>query len=316
MTMSLVGRRVWVAGHRGMVGSALARRLAQEHCTLLTVDRTDVDLRDKLALTRWLADARPEVAVVAAGRVGGILANDSFPADFLYDNVAIAASVVDSAWRAGVAKLLYLGSSCIYPRLAAQPITENSLLTGTLEPTNEWYAVAKIVGVKLCQAYRRQHGCDFVAAVPTNVYGPNDNFHVRDSHVLPALMRRIHDAKESGAPSIALWGSGRPRREFMHVDDLADACVFLLQRYADEAVINIGSGSDLTITELAEAIAGVVGWTGTFTYDTSRPDGMPMKMLDGTRLRDLGWTAQVALVDGIRKTYDWFLANDGVRRTE
>lgn len=300
----LAGRRIWVAGHRGMVGSALVRRLKQEDCTLLTAGRTELDLRDGAAVAAWMRRERPDVVVLAAARVGGILANSSYPGEFIYDNLAIVTNVVESARQADVAKLLFLGSSCIYPKLAPQPIPEEALLTGPLEPTNEWYAVAKIAGIKLCQAYRQQYGLDFITAMPTNLYGPNDNFHPANSHVLPALMRRIHEAK--GQEEVSIWGTGTPRREFLHVDDLADACVFLLQHYSDASPINVGVGADVSIAELASAIATTVGWQGRFRFDTSKPDGTPRKLLDVSRLQGLGWQARIPLQQGLISTYDWF----------
>ncbi|HYD99257.1 MAG TPA: GDP-L-fucose synthase [Alphaproteobacteria bacterium] len=305
----LAGRRVWVAGHRGMVGGALARRLAGMGCAVLTADRAALDLRRQADVEAWLAAARPDAVVLAAATVGGIAANDSRPADFLYDNLMIEANVVEAAHRTGVAKLLLLGSSCIYPRDAAQPIREEALLSGPLEPTNQWYAVAKIAGIKLCQAYRRQHGRDFIAAMPTNLYGPGDNFDLGSGHVLPALMRRIHEAKAAGAPAVTVWGSGTPRREFLHVDDLADACVFLMERYSDEAAINVGTGRDIAIGELAERIAAVAGWRGRFEFDRSKPDGTPVKRLDVGRLSALGWRARIPLEEGLPATYEWFARN-------
>ena len=310
----LAGRRVWVAGHRGMVGSALLRRLAREDCEILTVARQDCDLRRQAAVERWLADARPDVVVVAAAKVGGILANAASPAEFLYDNLMIAANVIEAARRVGVAKLLFLGSSCIYPKLAPQPIREEHLLEGQLEPTNQWYAVAKIAGLKLCQAYRRQYGCDFISALPTNLYGPGDNFDPLTSHVVPGLIARMHAAKTAGAPEVEIWGTGRPRREFLHVDDLADACVHLLEVYDDEAPINVGCGADLTIAELAEKVRAVVGFTGRLRFDPTRPDGTPRKLLDVSRLSALGWQPRIPLDQGLAATYRWYLEHAGARR--
>jgi GDP-L-fucose synthase len=306
---SLSGRRVFVAGHRGMVGSALVRRLAREDCEVLTAGREEVDLRRQAPTEDWLSARRPDAVIVAAATVGGILANSTRPAEFLYDNLAIAANVVEASRRAQVAKLLFLGSSCIYPKLAPQPLAEDSLLTGPLEPTNEWYAIAKIAGIKLCQAYRSQHGCDFISAMPTNLYGPGDNFDLASSHVVPALMRKIDQAKQSGSETVEIWGSGTPRREFLYVDDLADACVFLIQHYNGYEHVNIGVGRDLTIRELAETIAGVVGYRGGFVYDRSKPDGTPQKLLDVGRLTALGWQATTSLQDGLRQSYDWYLAH-------
>ncbi len=303
----LAGRRVWVAGHRGMVGSALLRRLARAECEILAVAHQDCDLRRQAAVERWLADARPDVVVVAAAKVGGILANAASPAEFLYDNLMIAANVIEAARRAGVTKLLFLGSSCIYPRLAPQPIREEHLLEGQLEPTNQWYAVAKIAGLKLCQAYRRQYGCDFISALPTNLYGPGDNFDLMTGHVVPGLIARMHAAKTAGAPEVEIWGTGRPRREFLHVDDLADACVHLLEVYDDEIPINIGCGADLTVAELAEKVRAVVGFTGRLRFDATRPDGTPRKLLDVSRLSALGWQPRIPLDQGLAATYRWYV---------
>jgi GDP-L-fucose synthase len=300
------GQRVWVAGHRGMVGQALVRRLATESCELLTVERDQVDLRRQAEVERWMADARPELVFLAAAKVGGILANDSFSGEFLYDNLMIEANIIEAARRTGVAKLVFLGSSCIYPKLAPQPIPEEALLTGPLEPTNECYAVAKIAGIKLCQAYRRQYGCDFISAQPTNLYGPGDNFDLQSSHVLPALIRKAHEAKLSGATSMTVWGSGTPRREFLHVDDLADALVFLAKNYSDGVPINIGSGEEVTIRDLAELVAEAVGFTGALRFDSAKPDGTPRKLVDGTRLAELGWRASIPIGRGIAETYQWF----------
>ncbi|MFV0624150.1 GDP-L-fucose synthase family protein [Sphingomonas sp. ac-8] len=300
---SLSGKRIWIAGHRGMVGAALMRRLASEGCTILTVPRAELDLRRQEPVERWVATHRPDAIFLAAARVGGILANDRAPADFLHDNLLIAANVVAAAHRSGVGKLMLLGSSCIYPRLADQPIAEEALLTGPLEPTNRWYAVAKIAGVKLCQAYRRQHGCDFVSVMPTNLYGPGDNFDLASSHVLPALILKAHEAKRAEAASLEIWGSGTPRREFLHVDDLADACVHLMRHYSDERPINIGSGEEIRIVDLARLVADVVGFTGVIVYDASKPDGTPRKLLDSRRLRATGWRPRIGLRDGIGQVY-------------
>ncbi|WP_274540587.1 GDP-L-fucose synthase [Telmatospirillum siberiense] len=312
----LAGRRIWVAGHRGMVGSAVVRRLGQEPCDILTVTRAELDLRRQSAVEEWLAAQRPDAIVLAAATVGGIHANATRPAEFLYDNLAIEQNIVDAAYRNGVTKLLFLGSSCIYPRLAPQPIDEDSLLTGPLEPTNEWYAIAKITGIKLCQAYRRQYGCRFVSAMPTNLYGPEDNFDLLSSHVLPALLAKIHKAKIEGNPSVEIWGSGTPLREFLHVDDLADAAVFLLRRHESDVPINVGTGSEVTIRQLAEAIAATIGFTGEFVFDSSKPDGTPRKLLNVERLAALGWRSRISLEEGLRQTYRWYLdslATDGVR---
>lgn len=302
----LAGKRVFVAGHRGMVGSAIVRRLASEDCEILTVGRDEVDLRNQAQVNAWMEQARPDAVFLAAAKVGGILANDTYPADFLYDNLMIEANVIEASYRNQVAKLLFLGSSCIYPKLAPQPITEDALLTGPLEPTNEWYAIAKIAGIKLAQAYRRQHGCDFISAMPTNLYGPGDNFDLNTSHVLPALIRKAHEAKVSGADHIVIWGTGTPRREFLHVDDLADACVHLLRHYSDEAPINVGCGRDLPIAELARLVARSVGFAGELAFDPAMPDGTPRKLLDVSRLAALGWTARIGLEDGLRATAAWY----------
>src|SRR4051812_704442 len=303
----LTGRRVWVAGHAGMVGSAVVRRLMREDCRILTVDRGGVDLRRQSQVEDWMDANRPDAVVLAAGRVGGIFANTSRPADFIYDNLAVATNVIHAAGRADVARLLYLGSSCIYPKLAAQPLHESALLTGPLEPTNEWYAIAKIAGIKLCQAYRLQHGCDFISAMPTNLYGPGDNFDPLNSHVAPGLMARIHQAKLDGDTSVRIWGSGAPTRDFLHVDDLADAVVFLLRRYSGDLPVNVGTGQEVTILELAELLAEVVGWRGRFDFDPTRPDGTPRKVLDTGALTTLGWTAGTSLRDGLAATYRWYL---------
>jgi GDP-L-fucose synthase len=299
----LDGKRVWVAGHRGMVGAALVRRLAGEPCEVITVDRDTVDLRRQAAVEAWLADSRPDVVVLAAAKVGGILANDRYPADFLYDNLAIETNVVHAAHRIGVEKLLFLGSSCIYPKAAPQPIAEDALLTGELEPTNAWYAVAKIAGLKLCQAYRRQHGADFVAAMPTNLYGPDDNFDLETSHVLPALLRKAHDAKRRGAAALEVWGSGTPRREFLHVDDCADALVHLLTHYSGEAPVNVGTGEDIAIADLARLMMAVVDLDAELVFDRSKPDGTPRKLLDTSRLSALGWTPKIGLREGVAQVY-------------
>lgn len=306
---SLKGKRVWVAGHRGMAGSAVVRRLATEDCEVLTVGRDAVDLRRQEAVEAWMAKARPQAVFVAAAKVGGILANSTRPAEFLYENLAIETNIIHAAWKTGVEKLLFLGSSCIYPRLAPQPMTEEMLLTGPLEPTNEWYAVAKIAGIKLCQAYRRQYGCDFISAMPTNLYGPGDNYDLQSSHVAAALQVKVHRAKESGADSIEIWGTGTPRREFLYVDDLADALVFMLRHYSGEPHLNVGTGVDLTIRELTELIAKVAGWRGAFAYDRTKPDGMPRKVMDVSKLAALGWKAQTSLEDGFRRAYAWYVAN-------
>ena len=309
MLFSLAGRRVFVAGHRGMVGSALMRRLDSEPCQLLTVTRRELDLRRQAETEVWFQRARPDVVFVAAATVGGILANDTRPAEFLYDNIMIAGNVIESARLVGVKKLLYLGSSCIYPRLAPQPIPEDALLSGPLEPTNQWYGVAKIAGLKLCAGYRRQHGCDFISAQPTNLYGPHDNYDLRASHVVPALLAKIHRAKVEGAAEVEIWGTGKPRREFLHVDDLADALVFLMHYYSDEQQVNIGWGQDQTIAELAAMIAEVVGFKGRFRYANDRPDGAPQKVLDVSRLTGMRWRPRIGLREGLAHAYQWYVEN-------
>jgi GDP-L-fucose synthase len=306
-TYDLAGKRVWVAGHRGMVGAALVRRLEREACEIVTVDRDRLDLRRQADVEAWVADARPQAVFLAAARVGGILANDSYPADFLHDNLVIATSIIEAARRSDVEKLLFLGSSCIYPKAAPQPIDEDALLTGPLEPTNEWYAVAKIAGLKLAQAYRRQHGCDFISAMPTNLYGPNDNFDLASSHVLPALMRKAHEAKLNDDPSMTLWGTGRPRRELMHVDDCADALVFLMRTYSDEGHINVGVGEDVTTRELADLVCEAVGYRGQIVRDETKPDGTFRKLMNSARLNALGWRPSIGLRQGLAQTYRWFL---------
>lgn len=299
----LRGKRVFVAGHRGMVGSAIVRRLAREECTIITATRAELDLKDQAAVRDWFAAERPDAVFLAAAKVGGILANDSYPADFLYDNLMIEANVIEAAHRTAVEKLLFLGSSCIYPKFTAQPITEEALLTGALEPTNEWYAVAKIAGIKLAQAYRRQHGCDFISAMPTNLYGPGDNFDLSSSHVLPALLRKAHEAHAAGTASIEIWGTGTPRREFLHVDDLADACVFLMKSYSDDEHVNVGSGDDIAIADLARLVADVVGFVGEITLDLSKPDGTPRKLMSAAKLQAMGWSPRIILRDGIEQVY-------------
>lgn len=308
---SLAGKTVYVAGHTGMAGGALLRRLMRESCTVVTATRAEIDLRDQTAVFDWVRRARPDCMIVAAATVGGILANSTRPAEFLYDNLAMGANLIEAARLAGVEKLLYLGSTCIYPRMAPQPIVEESLLTGPLEPTNEWYAIAKIASLKLCAAYRRQYGCDFIAAQPTNLYGPGDNFNLANSHVIPALIAKIHAAKVNHAPSVELWGTGTPLREFLHVDDLADALVFLVTHYSDELHINIGTGEEISIGDLASTLAEVIGFTGSFRYDRSKPDGTPRKLVDVTRLQSMGWRASTSLRDGLASTYAWYLQHVG-----
>ena len=302
----LAGKRVYVAGHRGMVGGAIVRRLEGLGCEILTATRAEVDLMDQAAVRGWFADLRPQAVFLAAAHVGGILANDSFPADFLYDNLMIEANIIEAAHRVDVEKLLFLGSSCIYPKFAPQPITEDALLTGSLEPTNEWYAIAKIAGIKLAQAYRRQHGRDFISAMPTNLYGPGDNFDLRSSHVMPALIRKAHEAKLADAPSIEMWGTGSPRREFLHVDDCAAACVYLMQHYSDAEHVNVGSGEDVTILELTQLVCDAVGYTGEIISDPTKPDGTPRKLMSAAKLRAMGWSPQVPLEQGVAATYEWF----------
>jgi GDP-L-fucose synthase len=310
------GARVFVAGHRGLVGSALVRRLQRDHgVDVLTATREQLDLRDQAAVNYWFKANRPEYVYLVAGTVGGILANATRPAEFIYDNMMIHATVVQAAHLYHVKKLLYLGSSCIYPRNSQQPMTEEQLLTGALEPSNESYSIAKIAGIKLCQAYRTQYGDDFISAMPTNLYGPNDNFDLTASHVLPAMIRKFHDAKLSGASDVVIWGTGSPRREFLHVDDLADACVFLMDRYGDAPHINVGTGEDLSIRELAELVASIVYPSATLTFDTSKPDGMPRKLLDVSRLHALGWKHRINLRDGIASTYQWVLEHQSTLRT-
>ena len=311
MGIDLKGKRVWVAGHRGLVGSALVRRLAREDCILLTVDRAVVDLRSAAAVEDWMAAQKPQAIFLAAAKVGGILANSLQPADFLYDNLMIELNIVHAAFKLRIEKLLFLGSSCIYPREAPQPIAEEALLTGPLEPTNEAYALAKIAGIKLCQSYRQQHGCDFISAMPTNLYGPNDNFHPKHAHVSAALMARFHDAKLNGLPEVTVWGTGAPRREFLFVDDLADACVFLMKTYSGPIPINIGTGQDMTIRSLAEMIQTITGYSGKLVFDPSYPDGTPRKVLDVSRLSQMGWTAKTAPRQGLTETYRWYCENHG-----
>ena len=310
-TFPLDGLRVWVAGHRGMVGSAICRRLSDEACEVLTVGRGEVDLRRQAETENWIAANRPDAIFLAAATVGGIHANDSRPADFIYDNLAIETNVIHAAATVGVRKLLFLGSSCIYPRLAPQPMTEEVLLTGSLEPTNQSYAIAKIAGIEMCRAYRRQHGCDFISAMPTNLYGPEDNFDLESSHVAPALIVKAHNAKRDGAAEMSVWGSGKPRRELMYVDDLADALVHLMKVYSDVPHVNVGTGEDVSIEELARLVCDVVGFEGALRYDSSMPDGAPRKLLDVSRLSDLGWTARVPLREGLARTYEAYLKTLG-----
>jgi GDP-L-fucose synthase len=306
---ALHGKRVFVAGHRGMVGAAIARRLAAEGADILTVSRKEVDLRSQAEATDWIVREKPQAVFLAAAKVGGILANNTFPADFLYDNLMIEANIIHASHLAGVEKLLFLGSSCIYPKFAPQPITEDALLTGPLEPTNEWYAIAKIAGIKLAEAYRKQHGADYISAMPTNLYGPGDNFDLNSSHVMPAIIRKAHEAKLRGDSEIVIWGTGTPRREFLHVDDCADACVHLMKVYSDDTHVNVGSGEDVTILELTEMVCEAVGFTGRIVHDLTKPDGTPRKLMSADKLRGLGWKPSIALKDGIAQAYRWFLDN-------
>ena len=303
----LAGKRVYVAGHRGMVGSALVRRLAREGCHVLTATRAELDLTRQADVEAWMEKEKPDAVFLAAAKVGGILANDSFPADFLYDNLILEANIIHAAHTVGVEKLLFLGSSCIYPKFADQPIVEEALLTGALEPTNEWYAIAKIAGIKLCQAYRRQHGRDFISAMPTNLYGPGDNFDLASSHVMPALIRKAHEAKVGRKPEITVWGTGTPRREFLHVDDCADACVHLMKTYSDDGHINVGSGEDITILDLTRLVCRIVGYDGAIVHDLTKPDGTPRKLMSADKLRALGWTPTIGLEDGVADAYRAFL---------
>ena len=308
--------RILVAGHRGLVGAAIMRRLvAAGFANLLTIDRQAVDLRDGAAVDAWFARERPEYVFLAAAKVGGIHANSTYPAEYIYDNLAIQNAVIHAAWRHGVHKLQFLGSSCIYPKHSPQPMREEHLLTGPLEPTNEWYAIAKIAGIKLCQAFRRQYGFNAISLMPTNLYGPGDNFHPENSHVLPALIRRFHEARLAAAPSVTIWGTGTPRREFLHVDDLADACLYLMRHYDREDIINVGVGADQSILELAQTVARVTGYQGEILTDPSRPDGTPRKLLDVSRLTALGWQARIGLEAGIASTYRWFVDHAADART-
>jgi GDP-L-fucose synthase len=306
----LAGKKVFVAGHRGMVGSAIVRRLANARCELVTAGRDQVDLERQEQTERFLAATKPDVVIVAAAKVGGIHANNTYPAEFISQNLAIARNTVHGSYLADVKKLLFLGSSCIYPRLAQQPMREEELLSGPLEPTNQWYAVAKIAGIKLCQAYRRQYGADFISVMPTNLYGPGDNYHPENSHVVPALIRRFHEAKRDKVASVKVWGTGKPYREFLFVDDLADACLFVLEHYSDEQHVNVGSGAEVTIADFAKLVADVVGYRGELTFDPSRPDGVPRKLLDSSKLARLGWRAQTQLRAGLEQAYASFLAGN------
>ena len=313
LLFDLKGQRVFVTGHNGMAGSALVRRLKSEDCEILTADRQKLDLTDQSQTEDWLAQHRPDAVFNAAGHVGGIFANDTFPADFIVDNLAIGLNVIRGSFKTGVKKLLALGSSCIYPKLAAQPMTEDSLLTGPLEPTNEWYAVAKIAAIKMCEAYRKQHGADFISVMPTNLYGPGDNYHPKNSHVPAALIRRFHEGKTAGAPTVDVWGTGKPRREFLCSDDLADACVFVMKHYSAPGFLNVGTGKDVTIGEFAQIVSDVTGYQGGIVFDTSRPDGPPQKLLDVSRLTALGWQPKIPLREGLAAAYADFLS--GSRRS-
>jgi GDP-L-fucose synthase len=311
---SLSGKRVWVAGHRGMVGSAIARRLASERCEIITADRRTLDLEDQAAVNAWMARERPEAVFMAAAKVGGIVANNALRAEFIYRNLVMATNVIHAAHVAGVEKLVFLGSTCIYPRLAPQPIGEDTLLTGPLEPTNEPYAIAKIAGIKMCEAYRAQYGSDFISVMPTNLYGPGDNYHPEHSHVVAALIRRFHEAKLRTAPEVVVWGTGTPRREFLHVDDMADATVFAMERWSAPGILNVGTGEDIAISEFARLVAAVVGYEGRIVYDTTRPDGMPRKLVDVRRINALGWRARIPLAEGLADAYRSFLAGGWAER--
>jgi GDP-L-fucose synthase len=312
--MDLKSKRIYIAGHNGMVGSAIVRKLKTEGAdTLILRDRADLDLTNQAAVERFFESECPEVVFLAAAKVGGIHANSAYPAEFIRDNLVIQNNVIHSAWKNGVDKLCFLGSSCIYPKHAPQPMTEEQLLTGPLEPTNEWYAVAKIAGIKMCQAYRRQYGFDAISLMPTNLYGPGDNFHPENSHVFPALIRRFHEARQQGAEKVTIWGTGAPKREFLHVDDLADAAVHMVKHYSEESILNIGTGKDLTILELASLIAEVVGFHGTIETDPSKPDGTPRKLLDVSRAKELGWQATTPLREGIAQTYRWYQQSNWIR---
>jgi GDP-L-fucose synthase len=305
----LAGKRVYVAGHNGMVGRAVVKALAGENCKVLTAERQDADLLRQSEVETWMAHQKPDAVVVCAARVGGILANDTYPADFIYDNLMIEANLIRASFDIGVEKLLFLGSSCIYPKLAPQPIAEEALLTGALEPTNQWYAIAKIAGIKMCQAYRKQHGVDFISAMPTNLYGPHDNFDLQSSHVIPALMRKCHEAKLAGEATMEVWGSVKVMREFLHVEDCAAGIVFLLKHYSDMSHVNLGTGEDVTIRKLAETITKTVGFEGILSFDASKPDGTPRKLLDVSKINNLGWRHQLDLETGLAGTYQWFVEN-------
>ena len=313
----LKNKRVWVAGHRGMVGSALVRRLASEDVgEILTTTREDLDLQNQESVNRWMGINKPDVVIVAAAKVGGIHANNTYPAEFIYENIIISSNIIHAAHKVNVEKLLFLGSSCIYPKFAEQPIQETSLLTGPLEATNEWYAIAKIAGIKLCEAYRKQYGCDFISAMPTNLYGPGDNYHPENSHVIPALLRKAHVAKITNAESMEVWGTGTVRREFMHADDCADSLVFVLKNYSEDSHINIGTGQDITIQALATLVAKVVGYGGELKNNISQPDGTPRKLMANDKLSSMGWTSNIALEEGLKQAYAWFVENqDSIRES-
>ncbi len=305
----LKGKKIWVTGHTGMVGSAVVRRLDSEDCEILGVPHANLDLRDQGAVNDWIADNKPDVVVIAAATVGGILANSTRPAEFIYDNIAIETNVIHAAYENQVEKLLFLGSACIYPREAAQPMAEEALLTGPLEPTNEWYAIAKIAGIKMCEAYRQQYGCDFISAQPSNLYGPGDNFDVQSGHVIPALMARAHTAKLENQPKLEIWGTGKVFREFLHVDDCADSLVHLIKLYSGPIHMNMGTGEEVSINELANLVVETVGYQGKLIFDGSKPDGSPRKLLDATRMKELGWRSSIGLKDGLKTTYQWYQAN-------
>lgn len=307
-TYDIQGKRIWVTGHRGMVGSAIVRRLESQNCVVLTSSRSEVDLRNSVDVKSWMSFNKPDVVIIAAAKVGGILANSLYPADFIYDNLAIATNVIHESYKSQVEKLIFLGSSCIYPKFAPQPIPEASLLTGPLEPTNEWYAIAKIAGIKLCQAYAKQHGANFISAMPTNLYGPGDNYNLETSHVLPALIRKFHEAKVNDHQSVTIWGTGTPLREFMHVDDLASAIVFLIEKYSGYEHINIGSGEEITIDKLSKLVAEVVGFKGSLEFDRTKPDGTPRKLMDSSRLNAMGWKPSIKISNGISDAYKSFLS--------
>lgn len=309
MEFDLSGRRVWVAGHRGLAGSAIVRRLAREDCEILTATRAELDLLRQSDVNAWMGAQRIDAVFLAAATVGGILANSTRPAEFLYENLVIETNVIHAAWQTGVKKLLFLGSSCMYPRMAPQPIREEYLLTGALEASNEQYAIAKIAGIKMCQAYRRQYGCDFVSAIPANLYGAGDRYDTSASHVVAAIISKIHAAKIANSPSVELWGTGTPRREFLFSDDMADACVFMMKHYSGEPILNVGTGYDMSILEMANRIASVIGWQGAFTLDPSKLDGTPRKVMDVSRLQALGWSATTDFETGIKKAYDWYVRN-------